>query len=111
MGAFGRDGGENAADTRDGGTDPVNTVVCEGAHVRKTRLGNAAWGGMKGVAKGCGTGGRDGANQKNEIWERRMGRQEDMLKKCGKKHSSGCHSKKINGDCSSGRRVPLSMEA
>lgn len=38
-----------------------------------------------------------------------MGQKEDMLKKCGKKRSSGCHSKKINGDCSFGRRVPLSM--
>lgn len=27
---FGRDGGENAADTRDGGTNPVRTAVCEG---------------------------------------------------------------------------------
>lgn len=51
---------DNAADTRDGGTNPVRTAVCEGAHVRKTRLGNATWGGKKGGSKGCGTGGRDG---------------------------------------------------
>ena len=48
---------ENAVDTRDGGTNPVSTAVCEGAHVRKTRLGNASWGRKKGGSKGCGKGG------------------------------------------------------